>query len=70
MSDQEGISCSQIQSKLPNFAEHFFSSRCRKTMPKDPQSPETNINGYQGGLVWQAEGSNLVSDSGEMAKIR
>ena len=26
-----------------------------KTMPKDPQSPETNIDGSQGGLIWQAQ---------------
>ncbi|CAL4070020.1 unnamed protein product, partial [Meganyctiphanes norvegica] len=26
-----------------------------KTMPKDPQSPETNIDGSQRGLIWQAQ---------------
>ena len=26
-----------------------------KTMPKHPQSPETNIDGSQGGLIWQAK---------------
>ena len=26
-----------------------------KTMPKDPQSLETNIDGSQGGLIWQAQ---------------
>ena len=41
-----------------------------KTMPKDPQFPETNIDGSQGGLIFTGPGSNLVSESAEMDKIR
>ncbi|CAL4154299.1 unnamed protein product, partial [Meganyctiphanes norvegica] len=34
------------------------------------QSPKTNIKGSKGGLIWQAQESNLVTKSAEMAKIK
>ncbi|CAL4111266.1 unnamed protein product [Meganyctiphanes norvegica] len=53
---QGGLIYSPILSKWPNFADFFFFEfKMSKTMPKDPQSPETNTNGSQGDLIWQAQ---------------
>ena len=57
--------------KFPStFFLLFLEFKMSKTMPKDPQSPETNIDGSQGDLIFAGPGSNLVSESAEMDKIR